>query len=250
MITVKMDSKALERNLKEFTKQLGREADQAVIDIARSSCTALASRIQPFGTGTKTKDILEKAIYKDVGRVYWSTGRTYKAIKTINPRLAVAYAEATHQGDTAKASQIASKALGNFPVTTSDTGNRLKAVRNTRGRVNSTNKPVGITDKNSLEHLKAKVVLSAGNAKAGFLQAGASLKAKSRIPAWLRKAGTALGSSKIVRNGWNTIVTIYNHVKYASNVISESAQQEAIRKGYVNSLRFLEKKIEKLSKNV
>jgi hypothetical protein len=247
-LKVTVDSSQLKRDLKKFTEALNKDAADSIIELAQTGCTQLAYRVEPYGITGKAKDISEKAIYKDINKVYWTNGRTYNAVKRINPRLAAAYSKAVNENDDQKAEKIVDSVINDFSIKPMDSGQHLKASRNSRGRVSKPS-PVNVDSVSDLERLKALKVLTGGTAKAGFLQAGESLGSKTRIQKWLKKAA-GLGSSRIIRNGWETVVWIYNHVKYTSSVISETKIQQAVRNGYVNHLKKMQKQADKIASKV
>jgi len=245
MINAKTDDRHFKKYLKDFSVKVGKTAEDSVKSLAAMGARQIANDVQPFGLANKSKDILEKAVYKDISKTYWDTGRTYNAIKKIKPKLAAAYAKAINEGEPNKAEKIAQSVFSGFEVNAMDSGRHLKASRSIKGRVINPD-PMGITDRSQLEAFKAKQALTAGTAKAGWLQAAKSLGSKSKIAAWLNKTGN-LGTSSIIKNGWKTIVTVMNNVRYASAVISDSKIQQAINKAYRNNLKIMERKIQALA---
>jgi hypothetical protein len=248
MVKVKVDDAELKRQLKKFTIGLDKTAEDSITEMARIGATQLAYRVEPYGVTKNSQTILEGAVFKDISRTYWDTGRTYNEIKKLDRKLAAAYAAAMNDGDTSKAQSIAEQVISGFSVGATDDGTHLERARNARGRV-ATPRPLGITGKAELDRLKARKALSAGTAKAGWLQAGASLGSKTRIAKWLKKAA-ALGSSQIIRNGWLTAVILVNHVRYASSVISDAKIQAAVSNAYRNHLKRLKKQLEALGRRV
>jgi len=250
MIKVAVDYSDLEKKLKQFSKDLGKTSTETIKEMAKIGCTQLAIRSEPYGLGDKSKQILEKAIYKDISKTYFNVGQTYLAIKKLRPKLANAYSAAMQKGDIGKAGQIAAKVLEGFTQSVSmDGGERLKASRNARGRVGKVS-PMGVTEKTSVDTLKAKKELSAGIAKAGFLQAGKSLGSKNRVAKWLNKNFT-LGHSKVVEKpDWGTEVMIYNDVKYASNTITPNKIRLAVQNAYQNQVKKMQKAVDAIAAKV
>jgi len=246
---IKIDDESLKRDLKKFTQALNKEASESIIEIAQISTKQLAMRIEPYGLTGKAKDISERAIYKDISKVYWTNGQTYNQIKKIDVKLAHAYAAAINDNNPIRAEEIADKAIKNFSIAPLDNGEHLEESRRTSRRRVSKASPVNVGDDQALERFKAAKVLTGGTAKAGFLQAGESLGSKFRIQKWLKKAG-GLGTSLIKYDGWKTLVTITNHCSYASEVLSETKIQQAIRNAYTSQIKRLEKQIEALAKKV
>jgi len=249
MIRVSIDETELKRQFRRYTLELNKEASSSIVDLAKVGATQLAYRVEPYGITAKAKGILERAIYKDVHKAYSTVGKTYADLKAINPRMAQAYGAAIKEGDNAKAKAIVERILPNYAgIETKNSGQHLEGLRNARGRVTASH-PLNLTSKTELDRLKARYAQTAGIAKSGFLQAGESLGGKGRVQKWLKR-GSGLGDSDIVRNGFKTVVTLYNRVRYASNVITESKQQAAIRNAYKNHLKRMEKQMAALASKV
>jgi hypothetical protein len=130
----------------------------------------------------------------------------------------------------------------------SDDGGHLEDVRNNKGRVGHNAKVMGIANNSEIDKIKHAKVVTAGVSKAGWLQAIISIGAKSRIPAWLRKKDS-LGYGTIQRNGWRTVVTLHNRVKYVSNLLPQSKINKVMRTAYLNQIKKLQKQLAALGKN-
>ena len=246
MLKVTIDDSVLKQKLVKLTTDLNKSASDSIIEMAGIAANQLAIRVEPYGTSNKSKTILENAIHKDLNKVYLDNAATYNAIKRINPKLAHAYSAQIRKGNFTNAHEIAAKAIPNMEQSTSDSGNLLESSRNSRGRVGAVS-PMNILDGTSLDVLHAKKVLMSGFTKAGWLQAGKSLGAKTRIPKWLKKNSGTLGSSNIVESGWKTVVTLINHVRYASSVTTPAKINAAVRNAYVNQLKKLQRQVDAIA---
>ena len=77
MISIKIEGEAtLKRTLEKYGKAVGKESAEIIEDIAVSGAKYLANNTRPFGVSNKTKDVLMKAVYKDVLKVYVGTNAT------------------------------------------------------------------------------------------------------------------------------------------------------------------------------
>lgn len=121
---------------------------EGIQDVARLACTKAANSTFPKGTSAKTKDMLEKAIYKDINRAYI--------------------------------------AIDEHPKQLHEDGSYLLRHRGSRGRVPEGLERKFI-QRVDYEHIVDKLVKRAGLAKAGYLDAAKKLKGNSRVPVWLRK---------------------------------------------------------------
>lgn len=146
MIQVKLETPPNEYWLM-ITRKLNITVSEGIKDVARLASERAAKATFPSGTSNKTKESLEKTIYKDVSRAYFAIPDN------------------------------------NLPT---ESGEYLLRHRNNRGRVSEgTNKKfISFED---YEYISDRFIERAGIAKAGWLQAAKELRQKSRIPKWLRK---------------------------------------------------------------
>lgn len=142
-----------------ITRKLNITVEQGIQDVARLAATKAAASTFPTGTSNKTKDVLEKAIYKDINRAYLVVDERNQHIND-------------------------------------EDGNYLLRHRERKGRVPDTVERIAIR-REDYNKLKDRFVKRAGMAKAGWLQAAADVKSGVRVPAWLRKHGQLLGSADI-----------------------------------------------------
>lgn len=250
MIRVSLQGgRELESSLKRYAKAVGMDAEEAVKEYARTGARQLAMRTEPMGLTGKAKRISEMGISKDVSLAYSSTARTYNEIRRISPRKARAYGAAIEKGDHAAAEKIVRSVLANFrDVEATDSGQHLENLRDSKGRVRSP-EIVNLTNDGAVSAIRREKLLSAGTAKAGFVQAGESIGSKSRFPAWLRKAAS-LGSASVLRRGWDTIVTLFNRVRYTSNVLPAAKLRAALKATEQNQIKRIETILAKRSREV
>ena len=249
MVTVKIDSKNLEKSLNEFSKKLNKEVEENIVEMAQLGSRQLAHLTQPYGTSNKQKNILELAVYSDVSKAYSTIGRTYVDIRALDRGKAAAYIKAIKANDLQAAEKIIEGVLVDYTeVVNTDDGGYLQSLRNSRGRVDQ-RKPINLLDDNALANIKKKAIMRAGLVKAGFLKAGEIIKSKFRVPKWL-KSSENIGSAKVNSAGSQTTVTLTNNVRYASSMITPSDIQKAVRNAYVNQLKKMKRAIDALAKKV
>jgi hypothetical protein len=249
MVTVKIDYKNLEKSLNEFSQKLDKEVSTQIVEMAALGSKQLAHLVQPYGLGTKQKNILETAVYKDVHKAYSSIGKTYVDLRALDRRKAAAYIKAVKTNDLTTAENIIESELVNYTeVKNSDDGGYLQSLRNSRGRVD-TKQPMNILDDGVIDKIKKTAVLKAGLVKAGFLKAGEMIRSKFRVPKWLRSAEN-IGTAKVSGSKGKTVVRLTNRVRYASTMITPADINKAIRNAYVNQLRKMKRAIDALARNV
>jgi hypothetical protein len=245
MIRVKVQGgKELEAALRRYSKAVGMDAEDCVKEYARTGSRALAMRTEPMGLSGKAKQISENAVGKDISRAYSSTARTYNELRKVSPRKARAYGAAIEMGDFAAAEKIVRSALPDFrDVESTDSGSHLESLRNSKGRVDRA-EVVNLVQEGAVSEIRKEKMRTAGYAKAAWLQSGESIGAKTRIPAWLRKSKTA-GRSSFVRRGWSSVATLFNLVRYASNVLPDGKLRAALRTAGTNMQKRIAKVLEK-----
>lgn len=148
MISIKIEGEQnLKRVLTQYGKAVNKESAEIIEDIAVSGARYLANNTNPFGLSGKTKDVLMRAVYKDVTRVYIASDKS----------------------------------------TSTDDGSYMNKFRNRNGRIpNKIKEPMFISPTNMQEIMKAKTE-NVGNAKEGWFDSIKSLKNQKRIPKWLKK---------------------------------------------------------------
>jgi len=250
MIRVRIQgSRELESSLKRYAKAVGMDAEEAVKEFARTGARQLAMRTEPMGLGGKAKQVGEMAVSKDVSQAYSSTGRTYNELRKVSPRKARAYGKAIEAGDQAAAERIVRSTLPDFrDVESTDSGQHLESLRNSKGRVINP-EIVNLTQEGAVSAIRREKLRTAGTGKAGWVSAGESIGSKSRFPAWLRK-NKPLGRSSILRRGWNTVVTLFNLVRYVSNNLPAGKLRAALKATESNQIKRIATILEKRSKAV
>ena len=248
MFRVTIDTRDLEAKLKKLSKDLNKTAEETITEMAQTGGRQLAFRIEPYGLNSKAEQIAKKAIYKDVNSAYDYVGQTYNEIKKLNPRLAIAYSKAVNDGDLNAAEQYARTAIKQYEMRETDySGAHLDSIRNRKGRVDYNNQRVmGIKNNAEIDTIKTKKSVTAGISKSGWLQAAKDIGAKTRIPSWLRKSKN-YGRAQIIRNGWNTIVTLFNDVPYISNLMTPSKVDAALKNAYRNQVKRMEKQLKAIT---
>ena len=246
---VTMNSTELTRNLKLFADNINKSAEDTIIELAQLGARQLSLRIQPYGVASNAQKVAEGAVLSDISKAYWNPGRVYANLKKSNLQIANAYIALISDGKLSQAENIARKYIHIIDVRNGDdNGSYLESLRNSKGRV-PRSEPIGLTDRNDLEQLKIKKIITAGVAKAGFLQAADAAGSKTSIPKWLRKTKT-WGSSRLVKRGWETICSIINDVPYVSAMLPESVKNAAIANAYQNQIKKMQKIADSLARNV
>lgn len=239
MIRATIDTRSLERKLQELRIQVGKTAEDNLRETAQIGAKQLAIRTEPYGLGTAQKDGLQKGIYRDVNKAYDYIGQTFNTLKRFNKRLAYAFSNAVKANDLAAAERYARQVIDGFEMKTTDSGQHLQDVRSSiDGHVRPNSPVVGISNNAEIDKIASQQLVTAGTAKAGWMQAGKEIGMKARIPVWLRKSAR-LGYAKFDKNVLRMSITLYNNVRYVSNVITEGKMKAAVDNALKNQMRKL-----------
>lgn len=192
MIKVKLETPS-NQYWDTITKKLKITVSDGIKDVARLASERCARSTFPGGTTNKTKESLEKTIYKDINRAYLPV--------PIDKKL------------------------------DSEDGQYLLRHRNARGRVPEGTKQL-VINYDDYDRIRERLVKRAGMAKAGWLQAARELRAKNRIPVWLRKEQNL--ADVIVKPDY---VIVINKVRYASELITDKQLKNAMENAFTGLIK-------------
>ncbi len=242
-VSATLDTRELERSLKQLTKELNKTAEETITEMAASGCRQLAIATEPRGLSQKQKDISQKVVYKDFSKAYDYIGQTYNSLKERSQRTAIAFAKAVNNGDYNAAERYARKYLPGYQFRETADDDHIDTVRNQRGRVRNNAEQLGAKSITSLDSIKEARSRKIGYVKAAWLAAGKKLKSKGRIPEWLRhnKSNHLVSTLK---TGWSFTIIVTNLVTYTTNILSESKKKKAIMTAYTGQLKRMQKKVE------
>lgn len=251
MIGIDIDTSDFDRDLTKFRRQLGGSMKDQYKKMAALTCRRLAGMTPPVGTGNKQRDILRKAILKDVGATYYDVGRTANVIKQESgDRMQAAFLEAVHEGDYSRAEIVVRNTLHNIDQFrhTPESGKLARNRTTSKKRVPDNSRPQIVMQKSGINDIKNKGILTAGLAKAGWMGIARLMDLKTKVPVWLRTSG--FSSYDYTTNGTKFQLTATNEVNYASNLLSEREINRGIYtavKYYMKNLdREVQKKLDKI----
>lgn len=223
-------------NLKNSLPGLMRQA-------GRLCAVSLAHQTQPFGIDAKAEAIGKVATNRDIYLVYTTPGNAFEDLPTSIPRQSKkgkeirfnpqqAFWSNVTRSQWARAQDILarfSKRFKTTPIMAFDGGARHRQLRNNRGRISKSQKPVMIV-KNP-QTLKGYVQIETnkvGAGKGGWATCARILGGVRGLPRWITKhdsPGTAIQNYGADR----TSITMINQVPYASAILSPSQKAEAVR---------------------
>jgi hypothetical protein len=195
---------------------------------ARLTAVSLAKQAQPFGTNNDAKLMGQKAVVRDIRRVYALPSDVYEAID--NRKIAAGFWAAVSKGDWARATTIMQKNCPLFhskQILPFDGGSAHQAAR-VRGKIKAKQSVVFVVQKSA--ELKAYIQKEfdlVGWGKAGWAACARALGGVSGLPKWITRH-SAPGSVIENYGGGRAEVTITNQVSYATAILNESQKKEAV----------------------
>ncbi len=223
-----------ESNIARYCREKGlnlKTSIPAVLHQAgRLAAVSCAFQAQPFGIDEKAQALGVVATTRDIYRVYATPGKAYDDIQDPGAQAGFWKAVKTSAWDRAakilnrEGSRLKGTLIDNF-----DGGAAHRQLRNGQGRIPSSQKPVMVV-KNSqtLKSYVASETKKVGFGKGGWAACARALGGTRGIPGWISRQDSP---GTVIENYGATAmsVTMTNQVPYASEILSPSQKQEAVR---------------------
>ncbi len=200
----------------------------------RTLAISLTKSTQPDGTGNDAKTEGEKAVARDILRVYGNAGGAYERI---NPRLRGAFWKHYKSGDFDKAERVAHDA--GVPVADFDGGAAHKSERRSRRPVVLTRTPrlfiIKPSERKKLERYIQFHQREVGTAKGGWVDCvrvlggtPRGLRQEGDITAnWITRKGRGRGHATRSGSEFDPRLRITNRIPYIDQLLSSSAKRYA-----------------------
>jgi hypothetical protein len=245
-VTGKANTTKLRSKLQNMSKQVHRTAADVLESEGRICAVSLAKSTQPFGTGADAKDMGERAVARDIARVYATIGDVFGKLPTVGQGDARQFWKLIQLGKFDAAQQILTRFGSRFAsikIGPFDAGALHHQARNARtGRVSQTMPSLVVTNGRALQTYAQSKINLVGFGKSAWANIAKQLGGVRGLRApklaggerdvtanWITRKG-ATGS--IHRTGWDTArprLTLTSNVRYADNILSQSAMRNAIR---------------------
>lgn len=239
MATVSVDIEKFLHRMRALNEVLKRPLRDVVNSGARVCAISLAKSTQPSRKGDQTgagvKEMGEKAVARDIHRVYGNAGDAYQRIR--NPRLKGAFWAHYKKHDYEKATEVARNA--DVQVSDFDGGSAHRAELRSRRPVITLSSPKLYIIK-PRERQKLKKYIKFQQAKVGTAKGGwvdcvrvlggtpRGLKQDNDITAnWITRHGRGYGAAVKGGSDFDPTVVITNRIPYVRSLLSKSAEQYA-----------------------
>lgn len=245
------------RKMKALANVLQRPLRDVLDTAARVTATEMTRRAAPFGTGEDAKSAGEKAVARDIARVYGTAGGAFEAIG--DRRLRGAFWTHYKNGEYDKAADIGQDAgvnVGHF-----DLGTLHRRARDSRGHVRQTKPSLYIIDPYHRKNLEAYIKNEQGHVgtvKGGFADIIRSTGGRIRglrepgdITAnWITRKGRGYGQSFKGGSDNSPTLRIRNRITYADQALSSYHKSAAIEAGYRRAITALQYAVKNEVKNL
>lgn len=197
---------------------------------ARLCAVSAAFQAQPFGIDDKAQALGVVATTRDIYRVYATPGKSYDDIQDDGAKAGFWKAVKASAWDMAakilnrEGSRLKGVLIDNF-----DGGGAHRQLRNNQGRIPASQKPVMVVkDAQKLKSYVLSETKKVGFGKGGWAACARALGGTRGIPGWISRQDAP--GTVIENYGGNAMsVTMTNQVPYASEILSPSQKQEAVR---------------------
>jgi hypothetical protein len=211
-------ARLVERSLPQLLRRAG-----------RLCAVSLATQTQPFGTGSNAQLMGQRAVVRDIRKVYALPSDIFPAFS--NPKTAGAFWRAIQARDWTRATGILRRdcpRFRNLEVRPFDGGQAHRANRNNRGRIAKSQDYIFIVQ--NAGHLKAYINAEfklVGFGKAGWAACARALGGTSGLPGWITRH-KAPGRVEQRHGKGRSEIILVNQVTYASEILSESQKRLAV----------------------
>lgn len=210
-------AKTLERSLPALMRRAG-----------RLCAVSLAKQTQPFGTDTNAQAMGQRAVVRDIRKIYALPSDVFAAFS--DKRQAAAFWKAVQRGDWVRANGIMRKdcpKFRNVDFRPFDEGQAHQANR-VRGRIKKGARPIFIV--REAGRLKAYINAEfrlVGWVKGGWAACARALGGVSGLPGWITRHKSPGRIEERFGNG-RAEITLINRVGYATEALSESQKRDAV----------------------
>jgi hypothetical protein len=230
--------------LRNMNRQVRRSATEVLESEGRICAISLAKSSQPFGTGGDAKDMGERAVARDIAKVYVTVADVFAKLPMTGEGDASQFWKLVRAGKYDAAQDVISKTGSVFrgiPIGQFDDGDLHRRARTSRGRVTQNQPSLIVTNQSRLVSYARSKISLVGFGKSAWASIARQLGGirglrGPKLPGgerditanWItRKSGPGT-----VHRQYGTAhprLTLTSRVRYADQILSSSAYRNAIR---------------------
>jgi hypothetical protein len=243
---IKTDVSKARAKLINMGRNVRRTLPEVLEAEGRIVAISLAKSTQPFGSGAAAQNMGERAVSRDIKKVYVTVGDVFGSLPDSRAGDAKQFWKLIQAGQYDVARSILSKTgsrYGAIPIGKFDGGSLHKSARNaTTGRVSQTSPSLVVSDSDALiDYGKSKVNLvgygkSAWAAIARELGGTRGLRGPKLASGerditanWITRKGAAHRITRDYANAARPVLTLTSSVRYGDHILPAAARSQAIR---------------------
>ena len=246
MVKVTTNFQGARAKLQNIRKGVTSSLPEVLESEGRIAAISLAKSTQPFGTGTDAKDMGERAVIRDVAKVYASLGSVFSKLPTLGEGDAAQFWKLIKLGRFEAAMDIIRKTnspFGGIRIGPFDGGSLHAQARNQRtGRVSQKNPSLIVSESGQLSDYMKKKMELVGFAKSAWASVARQLGGirglrAPKLPGgdrditanWITRKSAPGTVERRYGDAKRPTLTLRSQVRYADNVLSRTQITNAIR---------------------
>jgi hypothetical protein len=250
--------------MKKFAEVTGQEVSESLRQFARVACVNLSTATQPFGKDNSARGLGERAVVRDIGKVYYpatgakflnqatrvargSANRRGKDPEKAAEKFKLRMLKYQSEGDSGALAKIAADMKFTRALFDSFDPSLHKNARNRRGRVGNVEPTLLLGGEAGYDSYVSKTIDKVGLTKAGWVACAEAIPLKRTsaatrgIPQWVtrhRRKATGNIQDKS-RDRKNPMVIMTNATPWTSMVLTEAAKRDALSLARDNYVKFM-----------
>jgi hypothetical protein len=227
-------------SLKREAEWLGLDLLGEIIRLGRMIAVECAKMTQPWGLTKASQEQGQKAVAKDISKVFTLPSPVYLELRRRSPEAAEQYWVGYKKRNMAAMRKAFYRASYSIDIARTPRRELHDAARQYQGRVRLAHPVQLVLDKNALARYKKERQKAVGYVKAGWARAADELGGHRGIPAWASsKQRGATGRAIIERNALHPKVTIENTIPYVMDNLDPMEVNRALHDAYGKLMKYL-----------
>lgn len=213
-----------------FTEETGLALLDEILITQRNVAKSMAFSTQPFGLSPAAKKLGQKAVAKDIRKLFVSPATLFDQLEISDPRSAYPFWSAWKEKDLDTMRRILGRSKNSdIQILSAPSAQLHGSHRKSRGRVYR-KKPVAlILNKDLLADYIKQRQKNVGITKEGWAEAAKACGGTRGFPKWVDAGRKRSGFADIVRNPIEPTVTITNTTPWLSEALPPGTEKEALR---------------------
>jgi hypothetical protein len=224
--------------LTHFTQETGLSFLDEILITQRNIAKSMAFSTQPFGLSPASKKKGQKAVAKDIRKLFVTPATLFDQLEMSDPRSAYGFWAAWKEKDLDTMRVVLGRSKNSdIQILSAPSAQLHGSHRKSRGRVYK-KKPVALILNKELlaDYIKERQKM-VGVTKEGWAEAAKACGGTRGFPAWVNAGRKRSGSADVVRDPFQPQVTITNSTPWITEALPPGTEQEALRIGVEKLLK-------------